>query len=183
MAGGGVLTLTGRNFLGDSPANTLVAFDTNSGITPDLAQPNYIRITLPASLQAGPHAVRVQRTITYPGSTTPHTGLSSDPVVIKLVPTIQGTSPFAAKVGTTFTVTLSPAVGSTQQVKLYIGDNAIPIDERPTTGPASSTTVSFPIPASFPTGLFPLRIEVDGVQSALTLNASNQFTPQVQVSP
>jgi len=183
IAGGGVLTLTGRHFLGDSAANTLVAFDTNSGITPDVVQANYIRVTLPASLQAGPHAMRVQRTITYPGSTVPHAGLSSEPVLFKLVPTIQGTSPFAAKVGASFTVTLSPAVGSTQQVKLYIGDNAIPIDERPTTGPASSTTLSFPIPANFPTGLFPLRIEIDGVQSALTLTASNQFTPQVQVSP
>ena len=36
--------------------------------------------------------------------------------------------------------------------------------------------------ATFPVGLYPLSVSIDGVQSPLTLNASNQFTPQVQVS-
>ncbi len=181
IAAGQVLTITGSNFLGDLPTDTLVAFDSNPGIAPDVVQGNFIRITLPASLQAGTRAVRVQRTITYPGSTAQHPGFSSEPALFQLVPTIQGASPFEVQVGTSFTVTLSPAVGSTQQATLYIGDNAIPLDERPTTGPASSTTLTFPIAATFATGLFPLRIEIDGAQSPLTLNASNQFTPQVQV--
>jgi Pvc16 N-terminal domain/IPT/TIG domain len=182
IAAGQVLTITGSNFLGDSPADTLVSFDSSPGIAPDSVQANYIRITLPASLEAGTRVVRVLRTITYPGSTTPHPGFSSAPAIFELVPTIQGASPFAAKVGAPFTVTLSPAVGSTQQATLYIGENAISIDERPTTGPATSTTLTFPIPATLATGLFPLRVEIDGAQSPLTLNASNQFTPQVQVS-
>jgi Pvc16 N-terminal domain/IPT/TIG domain len=182
IAAGQVLTITGSNFLGDSPADTLVSFDSSSGIAPNIVQGNYIRITLPASLEAGTRVVRVVRTITYPGSSTPHPGFSSAPAIFELVPTIQGASPFAATVGTPFTVTLSPAVGNTQQATLYIGDNAIPIDERPTTGPATSTTLTFPIPATLATGLFPLRVEIDGAQSPLTLNASLQFTPQVQVS-
>jgi hypothetical protein len=182
IAAGQVLTITGSNFLGDLPTDTQVAFDSNPGIAPDVVQGNHIHITLPASLQAGTHVVRVQRTITYPGSTTPHPGFSSDPALFQLVPAIQGTSPFAVTAGTSFTVTLSPTVGSTQQATLYIGDNAIPIDKRPTTGPASSTTLTFPIPATFAKGLFPLRIEIDGAQSPLTLNASNQFTPQMQVN-
>ena len=183
IAAGQVLTLAGRNFVGDSAANTLVAFDANSGIAPDVVQPNFIRVTLPGSLQAGTHVVRVQRMITYPGSSALHPGFSSAPALFQLIPTIQGVSPFTATVGATFPVTVSPAVGSTQQATLYIGDNAIPIDERPVTGPASSATLNFPIPATFATGLFPLRIEIDGAQSALTLNMSGQFVPQVQVNP
>jgi hypothetical protein len=183
IAAGQVLTLAGRNFVGDSAANTLVAFDANSGIAPDVVQPNFIKVTLPGSLQAGTHVVRVQRMITYPGSTTLHPGFTSAPALFQLIPTIQGVSPFTATVGTIFPVTVSPAVGSTQQATLYIGDNAIPIDERPVTGPSSSATLNFPVPATFATGLFPLRIEIDGAQSALTLNMSGQFVPQAQVNP
>ncbi len=183
IAAGQILTLTGSHFLGDTPANTLVAFDANTGIAPDIVQGSFIRVTLPSSLQPGKHVVRVQRTITYPGSSVPHPGFSSDPAIFQLTPVIQGASPFTVKAGTSFVVTVSPAVGSTQQATLYIGDNAIPIDERPVTGPSSSTTLTFPVPAAFPTGAFPLRLDIDGVQSPLTLDMSNHFVPQVQVTP
>jgi hypothetical protein len=179
---GQMITLSGSNFLGSSPANTLVAFDSNSGIAPNVVQGNFLKVTLPATLQARTHIVRVQITTTFPGSSTPHPGFSSAPALFQLIPVIQGTSPFTATTGKPFTVTVSPAVGSSQQAVLYIGDNAIPIDERPATAPASSSTLTFPIPATFATGLFPIRLEIDGAQSALTLNASNQFTPQVQVN-
>jgi hypothetical protein len=177
-----VLTVNGSNFLGNSPADTLVSFDSAAGIAPDIVQGNYLRITLPASLFAGTRTLRVLRNVTFPGSTVPHPGFSSSATPFQLIPTIQGASPFAATLGAPFTITLSPAVGSTQQATLYIGDNAIPIDERPTTGPATSTTLTFPIPATLPTGLFPLRVEIDGAQSKLTPNSIGQFTPQVQVS-
>jgi hypothetical protein len=179
---GQLITIAGRNFLGDAVADTLVSFNSAPGVTPDVVQGNFVRITLPASLQAGPLVVRVLRTVTFPGSSTAHPGFSSAPFVAQLMPVIQGTSPFAAKQGTGFTVTISPAVGATQKAVLFIGDSAIPIDDRPVTGPASSATLTFPIPAAFPVGLYPLSVSIDGVQSPLTLNASNQFTPQVQVS-
>lgn len=183
IAAGQVLTITGSNFLGDSAADTLVSFDSSPGVSPNTVQANCVRVTLPASLLAGTRTVRVLRNVTFPGSTTAHSGFSSGPALFQLVPSIQGTSPFAATRGTPFTITLSPAVGSAQQATLYIGDNAIPMDARPTTGPAFSTTLTFPVPATFATGLFPLRIEIDGAQSKLIPNLSGQFTPQVQVNP
>jgi hypothetical protein len=184
---GQLVTISGSNFLGDSITETLVSFDSNPGVAPDVVQGNFVRITLPATLQAGPRVVRVLRTVTFPGSTLPHPGFTSAPSVFQLLPAIvipsgQGTTPFAATQGAGFSITISPAVGSTQQAVLYIGDNAIPIDDRPTTGPTSSTTLTFPIPSTIPVGLYPLSVSIDGAQSALTLNASNQFTPQVQVS-
>ena len=93
--------------------------------------------------------------IVFPRSPTPHQGFSSSPAPFQLIPAIQDASPVQATPGTPLTLTLSPDVGRTQQATLYIGDNAIPIDERPVAGPASSATITFPIPADFPTGTFP----------------------------
>jgi Pvc16 N-terminal domain/IPT/TIG domain len=182
IAAGQLLTITGSNFLGNSSTDTLVCFDSDPGIAPDVVQGNFIRITIPASLIAGTRTVRVLRNVTFPKSTVPHPGFSSSAAPFQLVPTLQGASPFAATVGAPFTVTLSPAVGSTQQATLFIGDNAIPVDERPLSGPTSSTTLTFHIPSTFATGLFPLRVEIDGAQSKLTPNSLGQFTPQVKVS-
>jgi hypothetical protein len=180
IAAGQVLTISGTNFLGSSPADTVVSFDSGAGVPADTVQGNLIRVTLPGTLAAGTRAVRVQQTVTFPGSTTPHQGFSSSPVPFQLVPVIQTPVPQATP-GSPLSLTVSPAVGQTQQATLYIGDNAIPIGERPVTGPASSTTVSFPIPADFPVGSYPVRVEIDGAQSPLTAAAGGQFTPQVQV--
>ncbi len=184
---GQLITISGSNFLGDSPADTLVSFDSNPGMAPGVVQGDFIRITLPATLEAGTRMVRVLRTVTFPGSTISHPGFSSTATPYQLLPTIvipaaQGATPFAATRGTPFTITISPAVASTQQAVLNIGGNAIPIDDRPVTGPASATTLTFPVPAAIPVGLYPLSVSIDGAQSPLTLNTSNQFTPQVQVS-
>ena len=180
IAAGQVLTISGTNFLGSSPADTVVSFDSGAGVPADSVQGNLIRVTLPGTLAAGTRVVRVQQTVTFPGSTTPHQGFSSSPVPFQLVPVIQTPVPQATP-GSPLSLTVSPAVGQTQQATLYIGDNAIPIGERPVTGPASSTTVSFPIPADFPVGSYPVRVEIDGAQSPLTAAAGGQFTPQVQV--
>jgi Pvc16 N-terminal domain/IPT/TIG domain len=180
IAAGQVLTITGTNFLGSSPADTVASFDSGAGVPADTVQGNVIRVTLPGTLAAGTRTVRVQQTVTFPGSTTPHQGFSSSPAPFQLVPVIQTPVPQATP-GSPLTLTVSPAVGQTQQATLYIGDNAIPISERPVTGSASSTTVSFPIPADFPSGSYPVRVEIDGAQSALTAAGDGQFTPQVQV--
>jgi hypothetical protein len=182
IAAGQVLSITGSNFVGDNPADTVVSFDGSAGLPPDTVQGNLIRITLPATLSAGTRMVRIQRMIVFPRSPAPHQGFSSSPAPFQLIPTIQDASPVQATLGSPLTITLSPEVGRTQQATLYIGDNAIPIDERPLSGPASSATITFPIPATLPTGTFPLRVEIDGAQSKLT-TTGGQLTPQVQVNP
>lgn len=180
IAAGQVLTITGSNFLGSSPADTAVSFDGGAAVPADTVQGNLIRITLPATLAAGTRTLRVQQMVTFPPSTTPHQGFSSSPAPFQLVPVIQTPVPQATP-GSSLTLTISPAVGQAQQATLYIGDNALPVGERPVTGPASSTTISFPIPADFPAGTYPVRVEIDGAQSMLTATAGGQFTPQVQV--
>jgi Pvc16 N-terminal domain len=168
------LAIAGAHFLGDAAADTLVSFDLAAGLTPDTIAANLIRVTLPASLHAGTRELRVQRVIVFPGSSTAHPGFSSSSALFQLIPTITDASPIPATLGNPLTLTLSPEVGRAQQVVLYIGDVAIPIDQRPAAGPASSATVTFPIPADLPAGTFPLRIEIDGAHSAPS---------EVQVSP
>jgi Pvc16 N-terminal domain len=182
IGSGQVLTITGSNFLGDTPADTVVSFDSAAGLSPDIVQGNFLRITLPATLPAGTRMVRVQRTVTFPGSTVPHQGFSSSPAPFQIVPTIQDPTPVQATLGASLTITVSPEVGSTQQATLYIGDNAIPIQERPVSGPASSATLTIPIPSDLPTGTFPIWVEIDGAPSKLTPAGNGQFTPQVQVT-
>jgi Pvc16 N-terminal domain/IPT/TIG domain len=180
IAAGQVLTITGSNFLGSSPADTVVSFDGGAAGPADTVQGNLIRITLPADLAAGTRTVRVQRMVTFPPSAVAHQGFSSSPAPFQLVPVIKTPVPQATP-GSPLTLTISPAVGQAQQATLYIGDSALPAGPRPVTGPASSTTISVPIPADFPAGTYPVRIEIDGAQSLLTAAAGGQFTPQVQV--
>ena len=182
IAAGQVLTIAGSNFLGASPAATVVSFDSGAGVPADVVRGNLLRVTLPGTLAAGTRTLRVRRMVTFPPSTTSHQGFSSSPAPFQLVPVIQAPVPQATP-GSSLTLTLSPAVGRTQQATLYIGDTALPIGERPVTEPASSATITFPIPADFPAGTYPVRVEVDGAQSMLTTTASGQFTPQVQVGP
>jgi len=183
---GQMLTITGSNFVGESPADTVISFDNGPSVPPTIVPPdviraNFIQVTLPATLQAGTRTVRVVRNVVFPPSTTQHRGFSSIAAPFQLIPTIQDPSPLHATRGSSLTVTINPQVGRAQQAMLYIGDNAIPIEERPLTDPASSPTLAFPIAASLPTGTFPIRVEIDGAQSPLT-PVAGAFTPQVQVT-
>jgi Pvc16 N-terminal domain len=177
---GQVLSITGNNLLGGSPADTVVSFDFAAGVPADTVQGTLVQITLPAALTVGTHTVRVQRTVTFPRSSAAHQGFSSSPTPFQLIPVIQTPVPPATP-GSSLTLTVSPAVGRTQQVTVYIGDTAIPIPEPPASAPASSTTVTCPIPAGFAAGTYPVRVEIDGARSVLTAIAGGQFAPQVQV--
>ncbi len=188
VAVGGTLTITGSNFLGSTVTDTLVSFDNAPGVAASTVQAGCVRVALPTTLQAGTRTLRVVRNVTFPLTPTPHPGFSSSPVPFQLLPSIQNTAPIQAPAGSSFTLQVSPAVGSGQAATLYIGDNAIPIDERPPT-PATSTTLTFPIPGSFTPGAYPVRVEIDGAQSKLTLDTTTgsptfgEYLPQIQVTP
>ena len=188
ITAGGALTITGRNFLGDSPADTLVSFDSEPGIAPSTLQGNCIRVVLPATLEAGTRSLRVVRNIVYPASPASHAGFASSPARFQLIPTITSAPPVTVARGATLTLQISPNVGQTQRATLYVGDNALPLEARAVGAPATSPTLGFAIPANFPTGTFPLRVEIDGASSALTLDTTpgsptqGQLLPQVQVT-
>jgi hypothetical protein len=186
VAPGGMLTVQGSNFVGDASTQTLVSIDGAQGFAPATLQAKVLRVALPNTLQAGMRLLRVQRTVTFPTSSTPHAGFTSGPMPFQVLPTITGAAPNLVAQSGTVTVTVSPAVGSMQRATLYVGDIAIPIDQRPTTAPPSSSTLDFPLAGKIPVGTYPLRIDIDGAQSRLTLDTSSgtpHYTPQLQVTP
>ena len=192
VAVGDLLTITGQDFIGDSPADTLIQFDQNPPAVPDTVQGNCIRITVPNALEAGVRTLRVVRNVRFGMPSDPHTGFSSGPALFALMPTITNTTPVPAAVGTPLTIQVTPNVGRTQRAALFIGDYSIQLDARPPSAPPSSASLQFNIPANFhytkpPTAL-PLRVQVDGVDSKLTLDQNplsptyGQFLPQATVS-
>jgi hypothetical protein len=190
IAAGQILIINGSNFLGDTPAETLVSFDGGAPVAVATIQDNVVRVVVPATLEAGVRSVRVIRKVLFPSSTTLHSAFSSNPASFQLIPIIQPAAlpPIKAKQDQSLSLTVSPAVGAMQTVVVYIGDLAIPVASRPVTGPPSSPTVAVDVSATATLGTFPLRIEVDGAQSKLTLNTNsasptfNQWLPQVEVS-
>jgi len=192
VGAGELLTITGRNFLGDAPADTLVAFDGTAPIAPDTVQDTCVRVTVPATLQAGVRTLRIVRSVRFGAPTDPHPGFASGTTPFLLVPTITTASPITVAVGTTLTLTLTPPVGRAQQAVVFAGDYAVEIDARPPSDPPTSSTLNVPIPATFPYSKppvsVPLRVQIDGAESRLTVDQTQgsatygQFLPQVQVS-
>jgi hypothetical protein len=192
VGSGEMLTITGRNFIGDSPADTVISFDEQPPIAPDTIQPGCIRIRIPTSLQAGVRTLRVLRNVRFGVPTDPHPGFASSATPFLLAPTITTAPPISAATGTVLTLAITPTVGRSQEAVLLIGDTAIPIPSRPASGPATSSTLDFPIPTGLvhpvpPAGL-PLRVQIDRSQSRLTLDTTmesptfGQYLPQVEVS-
>jgi hypothetical protein len=188
LAPGEMLTIAGSNFIGDALSDTLVAFDQGSPVTPDTIQPNLIRVKIPSTLPAGGRTVRILRRVSFGVSTDPHKGFSSHLAAFQVVPTLSS-PPANVAAGTTLTLTITPDVGNTQKAILYLGDFAIRIDDRAATGPASSSTLGFPIPSGFAPGNYPLRVSIDGADSRLVLDTTQgsasfgQFLPQITVTP
>jgi Pvc16 N-terminal domain/IPT/TIG domain len=148
VAVGEVLTVNGRNFIGDAPSDTVVAFDDNPAVAPDSIQSGTIRVTIPNTLLAGVRTIRVIRNVEFGTPTDPHKGSASGPAQFLLMPMIIN-APVAAAVDTPLTLNIAPAVGRTQRAALYIGDFSIELDARPPTDPPTSATLTFNIPANF----------------------------------
>ncbi len=188
---GQVLTITGSNFLGDTPPSTQVSFDQATAIPALTVQGSAVRVAVPNTLFAGTHSVRILRTVTFPSSTRPHSGFSSNPFPFQVVPVIQlpAIPPIQATIGSPLTLTLNPVVGVVQEAVVYIGDQAIPVPPRPLSGPATSPTITVTVPSTTVAGTYPLRVEIDGAQSVITLDTNSasptfgQYLPQVQVTP
>lgn len=190
---GQTFTISGSNFLNGPASNTLVSFNDGTPIVPSTIQGNYIRITMPTTINAGVCNVRVLTNVTFPPSPTAHPCFASNPVPFQLVPVIQpptlpAAPPYQVAQGRPLTINVTPGVGNMQSVAVYIGDQAIPQVQGPLGPPSTSNTVTVTVPATIATGTYPLRVSVDGAQSLLTQDTNpasstyGQWLPQVEVT-
>jgi hypothetical protein len=173
---GTVITLSGANFIGDMASDTAISFNGGTPFLPDAVAAQSIQVTVPASLQAGVVTITVATRVSFGVPGDPHVGFSSNTMPLVVQPVITTAAPISVAAGGTLTLALNPSVGQYQAATVYLGDFAISIPLR-SSGPATSSTLAFPIPAaaSLPFTLpatVPLRVGIDGAQSQLTVDAN-----------
>ena len=175
---GTVITLSGTNFIGDTATDTVVSFNDGTPFLPDAVASQSISVTVPPSLSAGVATIRVATRVSFGVPGDPHVGSSSNTVPFLVQPTITTAAPITVAAGNTLTLDLNPVVGQYQSASVYLGDFAISIAPRKS-GPATSSTLACPIPASLPftvPATLPLRVEIDRAQSPLSVD-SNPVSP------
>jgi hypothetical protein len=166
---GSVLTLRGQNL---AAPLTRVLFGPVEA-TPTVVNSRELAAALPASLRAGIRTVQVRHDLDLGTPHEPHRGLVSNLVAFALAPAITTPAPISVARGASLTLALNPSVERSQAVALLVGDRVIPIPARPAGGPETTTSLVFPIPASFPVGNFLLRVQVDGAQSLLVIDTDD----------
>lgn len=169
------LVIDGRHLRG---ATTRVLLDAVE-ITPAAERITATRIVvpLPPTLQPGPHSVQVVHRIDFGSGLTsePHRGVESNVATFVLAPQIATAAPISAPRNSTLTLAITPPVGRAQKVLLFAGSRTISIPARDAAGPATTASLDFAIPADFPTGGHLLRVQIDGAESPLDVNAAGEF--------
>jgi hypothetical protein len=165
-APGAKLTLRGSKL---SANHVLVRFGTQETV-PDLVLDDYLVVTLPAGIRAGVNAVQVIHKLDMGTPPTLHRGFESNVAAFILTPRITTPAPCSVAHGSTLTLSCDPPVGRTQRVILMLGEYEITIPVRSASGPETTVSLEFPIPADFPTGTYLMRISIDGAESALSIS-------------
>jgi len=178
------LVIDGQRLRGET---TLVLIDEEE-IVPDDDQIGATRIIvpLPANLQPGLHAVQVVHPANFGTVAAPilRRGVESNVAAFVLSPEITTPAPIAAPRNTTLTLAINPPVGRAQRATLLAGSGTVSIPARAAAGPDTTPTLDFPIPSDFPTGPnLLLRVQIDGAQSPLEVDASGQFnSPTIAIT-
>lgn len=176
---GNKLTLAGHALKGDISKVRFGALT----VDPDTLGDDQLEVAVPVGLLAGVNTVQVVHSLDFGTPHEPHRGFASNVAAFMVAPEITTTFPITVARGATLRLSVTPPVGRRQRVALLVGDRTISIPNRPPTDPATSTDLDFPIPANFPTGTLLLRVQVDGTESALTVDASGKFAgPEVTIS-
>lgn len=151
-----------------------VRFGTETLVTPDPADvtDTQIQVSLPAGLQAGVNTLQVVHLLDFGtgNASEPHRGFESNVVAFILAPDITTPLPISVARGDNLILSVSPAIARNQRVALLLGDQVIILPTPPFTDPPTTTSLSFSIPADFPTGTFLARLQVDGAESLLDVD-------------
>jgi hypothetical protein len=178
---GATITLHGSGFV---LGQTTVRFGEGPAIVPAVVESRRIELPLPPTLRAGVHriTVTIDRTVTTPAGGTRTFPISASPVAVVLAPTVTGGPSFAVTGGNPFPLTIDPPVRRDQATRLLIGERVI-AGPKLTPPPNEDNTVTFDIPAGFPNGTYPLRVEVGGIASQIRPQvASPGYAPSLVVT-
>lgn len=166
VAGGALLTLNGRNL-----RNEVVKVNVG-GMEQDPATlaPDELTVLVPGSLRAGVNTVQVVHKLNFGtgAPSDPHRGFESNAVAFMLIPSV--TAPATVAAGADLALTVTPAVERAQKVVVLLDERAFLLAPRPA-GSAPTNTLTFPVPADLPPKDYLVRVQVDGAQSALTLQS------------
>ena len=177
------LVIDGRQLRGDT---TRVLIDEEEIIPADNnLSATRIIVPLPATLQPGLHAVQVVHRVDFGTGfpSDPHRGVESNVAAFVLAPQII-TPPLNAARNSTLTLNIEPQVGRAQRAALLVGNGTISIPARPTAGPPTTGSLDFPIPIDFATGPQLLRVQIDGAESPLDVDANGLFaSPTITINP
>lgn len=178
---GGTLVLRGKSL-----SATLVRVRFPSGIVaPVSVSDERIDVTLPASQPAGPFTVQVLHEIDFGGPVEPHHGSESNQAVAALSPAIAtdlDPPPEVAR-GETLTLAIEPPVRRGQSVRVLLSGIALPAEPFEPGGPDSVSTISVTVPEVFAATEHLVQVSVDGVSSALEVDATGQYVgPRVRVT-
>ena len=169
------LVLQGYNLKADA---VQVRFGGGMLVTPDDISDTQISVTLPSTLSAGINTVQVVHSVDFGSETSPdlRPGIESNAVAFMLAPTITQL-PLSLSPNGDLSLVVIPAVESHQRVVVLLNngpmDQAIALPERPANS-APIATLQIPMPGNLPSGSYLVRLQVDGVASALEVDTDEQ---------
>jgi len=139
-----------------------------------------VTLPLPASILAGAKSLQVVQKLLTGTPPVPHRGFESNVAAFVLRPSITGASAAAAGQGvTTVTLTLAPNIGARQRAVLILNNLAVSpptaFTSEPAIASADSSQVQIDI-AGVPAGTYLARVQIDGAESLLAVEATGQFS-------
>lgn len=176
---GAELTISGPN-VGLAGTNVVIGDAAPAPAT--IVNAQQITFTLPASTPAGVSPLSVVRMADFGTASAPdlRVGAQSAVAPMALAPTITNQPLPSVARGGTLTVTCDTPVGRAQQLALILGTTSIALPGRLPTDPVTATSFAFTIPSTIGPGSQLVRLQVDGVDSALTYDATaKRFTQPV----
>jgi hypothetical protein len=172
------LVINGKQLRGDV---TLVVL---GGIerVPASVSDTKIALPVPADLRAGVHGLQVMHQVMIGTPPTPHRGVQSNVAALVLCPRIISTTATNADV----TLQVRPEVGAKQRVSLFLNERTAQSPKSYTFEAAArssdATTLQIPISGVKARAEYFVRLQVDGAESPLDMDAgSPAFGPLVVV--
>jgi hypothetical protein len=166
VAGGGTLTLTGRNLRAEITKVNVGGVE----VDPATLTATEVSVTVPVSLRPGVNTAQVVHKVAFGtgAPADPHRGFESNAVAFMLIPTI--TVPATVAAGAVLTIMVTPPVERAQRVVVLLDDRGFLLPSRGA-GSAPASTLAVTVPADLPPGAYLVRVQVDGAESALTLQS------------